>query len=327
MPSSHRPTLTRLSLALVGALSACAHEDAGKVSLSELNRTVAALRAQNTAYEKQVQELENRVFILGDQLESRKQSGTSGDAPRPALPSDPALAGLPKVTLHPREKAEPQAEPPGEPAEDVEYAGDAVRSTAKRPVLRLYGDETPVFSRELPVSEERPVARPATPARRLSVASEGGRSERPAPHAVDPGELYHRALEALRAGKHAEAVTGFREFLKLHANHDFADNAQYWLGECFYDQKDYPTAVREFRRVLEKYPQGNKVPDALLKVGFCHLALGSTDVARQTLARLVREFPRHGAATLASAKLAELAGAGAPATASQSSQPSNEEVQ
>jgi tol-pal system protein YbgF len=320
MPSSHRPALTRLSLALVGALSACAHEDAGKVSMSELNRTVAALRAQNAAYEKQVQELENRVFILGDQLESRK----TGDAPRAAVPSDPAAAELPKVTLHPRQRAEPQAEPPGEPAEDVEYVGDAVKSTAKRPVLRLYGDETPVFSRELPAAEERPVARPATPARRLSVASEGGRSERPAARAVDPGELYHRALESLRAGKHAEAVTGFREFLKLHASHDFADNAQYWLGECFYDQKDYPTAVREFRRVLEKYPQGNKVPDALLKVGFCHLALGSTDVGRQTLERLVREFPRHGAATLASARLAELGGAVAPATASQSS---NEEVQ
>ena len=96
------------------------------------------------------------------------------------------------------------------------------------------------------------------------------------------------------------------EWLRLFASHDFADNAQYWLAEVYYDQKDYPTAVREFRRVMEKYPQGNKVPDALLKLGFCHLALGSTEVARQTLEQVVRSYPGHGAAALATAKLADL---------------------
>src|SRR6185503_10670945 len=86
------------------------------------------------------------------------------------------------------------------------------------------------------------------------------------PPAAGPTEPYRRSLEALRGGRHADAETGFREFLRLFPGHDFADNAQYWLAECSYDQKDYPTALREFRRVQEKYPQGNKVPDALLKV-------------------------------------------------------------
>jgi tol-pal system protein YbgF len=119
-------------------------------------------------------------------------------------------------------------------------------------------------------------------------------------------DLYKRSLEALRSGRHVEAAAGFREFVKAHPNHDFADNAQYWLGECYYDQKDYPMAMREFRRVVEKYPTGNKVPDALLKVGFAHLALGSTEAGRQTLEQVVRSYPRHEAASLATAKLAEL---------------------
>jgi tol-pal system protein YbgF len=133
-----------------------------------------------------------------------------------------------------------------------------------------------------------------------------GRSEPHASRATAAVDLYRRSLEALRAGRHVEAAAGFRDFLKQHANHDFADNAQYWLGECYYDQKDYPMALREFRRVVEKYPQGNKVPDALLKVGFAHLALGSTEVGRQTLEQVVRSYPRHEAAGLANAKLSEL---------------------
>jgi tol-pal system protein YbgF len=308
---------TRVGAVLLAALAgvACAHEPPSKVSLAELNRTVASLRAQNAAYERQVQELENRVFILGDQLDSRKG---------PPEPNKTAAAqDLPKVTLHPADKASHAiiSEPPDEPAEpEVEYAGDAARSTGKRPLLRLYGDETPVLSgrsgRE--ISDEPVMVVP----RRLAVAGEG--SQRPSSRsaalsaqarastgtraaASEPAELYRRSLEALRGGRHEEAAAGFREFLKLHGNHDYADNAQYWLAECYYDQKDYPTAVREFRRVLEKYPQGNKVPDALLKVGFCHLALGSTEVGRQTLVKVVHGYPRHGAAGLASTKLAELA--------------------
>jgi tol-pal system protein YbgF len=85
-----------------------------------------------------------------------------------------------------------------------------------------------------------------------------------------------------------------------------ADNSQYWLGECFYDRKDFTSAVREFRKVIEHYPSGNKVPDALLKVGFSYLSLGSVDAGRQTLSQLQRSYPRHEAAGLASARLAEL---------------------
>ena len=96
--------------------------------------------------------------------------------------------------------------------------------------------------------------------------------------------MYQQALDHLRGGRHDEAVASFRGFVKQHPQHDLADNAQYWLGECFYDRKDYSTALREFRRVAEKFPQGNKVPDALLKVAFSYLALGSARPARETLA-------------------------------------------
>jgi hypothetical protein len=58
--------------------------------------------------------------------------------------------------------------------------------------------------------------------------------------------------------------------------------------------------------VIERYPNGNKVPDALLKVGYSYLALGSTEAGRQTLGQLQRSYPRHEAAALAESRLAEL---------------------
>jgi tol-pal system protein YbgF len=278
--------------ALIAALTAgCAGTN--DASVTEMNRTIQALRVQNAAYAKQVEELENRVFILGDQDEHKAA------APKPAPPP------LPRVTLR-RSDAIPTLEEEVASEDDgVEYAGEAAKPNAKRPLLRLYGDELTV----LPVGEPpqpaakpaKPVAKPAVEPRRLAVASEGRPRGNPAAL-----ELYRRSLDSLRGGQLDEALTGFREFLRLHPQHDLADNAQYWLGECYYHEKDYPLAMREFRRVVEKYPQGNKVADALLKVAFCHLALGSAEVGRQTLEQVVRSYPRHEAAALASSRLTEI---------------------
>jgi tol-pal system protein YbgF len=286
---------------LILVFAGCGHSEARReASVSELNRTVQSLRAQNSQYAKQVEELENRVFIMTDQMGGKKD-----EAPRPPAPGPV----LPKVTLHPAERAATAIveEPSDDPTQvDVEYAGEAAKTNGKRPVLRLYGDDVPVMSSS--VEREPP---PAPKEKRVLVMPRESRQEtRPASSraasASEGLEVYRRSLEALRGGRHVEAVAGFRDFLKQHPQHDFADNAQYWLAECYYDQKDYPMAMREFRRVVEKYPQGNKVPDALLKVGFAHLALGSTDVGRQTLEQVVRSYPRHEAAGLATAKLGEL---------------------
>jgi tol-pal system protein YbgF len=306
---------------LVAVLAGCGHTDSDKAA-SDLNRQVQSLRAQNSAYAKQVEELENRVFIMSDQMDGKKE-----EAPRAAKPG-PAL---PKVTLHPAERAATivAEEPSDDPTQvDVEYAGEAAKTSGKRPLLKLYGDDVPVMST---VDREPP---PAPRERRVLVMPRESRQEtRPAPSKVASAseglELYRRSLEALRGGRHVEAAAGFRDFLKQHPRHDFADNAQYWLGECYYDQKDYPMAVREFRRVVEKYPQGNKVPDALLKVAFSHLALGSAEVGRQTLEQLVRSYPRHEAAGIASAKLSELgratpSGSGVTKTEARSAKPAEE---
>ena len=267
--------------------------------MEQLNRSIESLRVQNAEYAKQIEELENRVFILSDQLESRKVNEQKAATPQ-----------LPTVKLHP-ESGPATAESPMAPAttmvsaeeSDVEYVGEAAKSNRSRPVLRLHGEQMSTrVERPSPEGEERVLH----PTREIQ-GSGGARVSRD----VEVFRLYRRSYEALRQGKHDEAAEGFREFLRRYPAHDLADNAQYWLGECYYDTKDFPSAVREFRRVVERFPHGNKVPDALLKVGYSYLALGSIDAGRQTLEQLVRSYPRHEAAVLATARLAELDRVGA----------------
>jgi tol-pal system protein YbgF len=283
--------LRAIGLPTLALAAACAHRPASPTAeIDQLNRTIESLRVQNTAYAKQVEELENRLFILSDRLESRKVTDERVEAPR-----------LPTVALRPGEPVAspaPLAPPGTETAaeSEVEYAGEAARTTTRRPVLRLHGETA-----ELTVTRPAASAPPAT----LRVLREGSLrpSKEDRPEAI---ALYRKATDALRGGQHEAAVAGLREFIRLYPSHDLADNSQYWLGECYYDRKDYAQAVREFRRVIEHYPNGNKVPDALLKVGFSYLALGSTEAGRQTLSQLQRSYPRHEAAVLAAARLAEM---------------------
>ena len=276
-----------IEISSIALMASCAHRQSNQAEVDQLHRSIEAMRAQNAAYAKQVEELENRLFILSDQLESRKVNDEKVEAPR-----------LPTVALHPAPTVQPNlvpagTEPDSEP--EVEYVGEAAKPSNHRPVLRMRGDAA-----EVSIIRESPATAPM-----VRVTREG----MPRAARDDGAEavgLYRKAFEALRAGKHEEAAQGFREFLRAFPASDLADNSQYWLGECYYDRKDFTQAVREFRRVVERYPNGNKVPDALLKVGFSYLSLGSADAGKQTLTQLQRSYPRHEAAVLAGARLAEL---------------------
>jgi TolA-binding protein len=49
-----------------------------------------------------------------------------------------------------------------------------------------------------------------------------------------------------------------------------------------------------------------KMPDAMLKVGYCQIELGHRDAARTALQQVMRQFPDTTAARLASQRLERL---------------------
>ena len=171
----------------------------------------------------------------------------------------------------------------------------------------------PVLVPPAAVSSE-PVVSPEPPAARRPAPAQARRAEprtrRPSlpPRHTDPAKAaYEQHLAALQAGDHDLAARGFRAFLDEFPEHDLADNAQYWLGESMYDRKLYREALAAFDAVVERYPRGNKVPDALLKRGYCHLALQENDQARAALARVIEMFPKSHPAALAAERLEALA--------------------
>ncbi len=119
-------------------------------------------------------------------------------------------------------------------------------------------------------------------------------------------QIYDQAYRDVTRGSYGLAVAGFNEFLRLFPEHDLADNAQYWLGECRYVQDDISGASAEFQKVLSRYPDGDKVAAAHLKLGYSALRMNDKDEARRQFNELIRKFPTSEEARSARAKLATL---------------------
>ena len=117
---------------------------------------------------------------------------------------------------------------------------------------------------------------------------------------------YQLAFDLLKNGRYVESAEAFEQFLAVFPSSPLADNAQYWLAETYYVQRQFTTALPTFQLVIDDYPNSTKLADALLKIGFCNYELQQWDDARNALSRVAREFPDTTAARLASQRLERL---------------------
>ncbi|MGH8134877.1 MAG: tol-pal system protein YbgF [Steroidobacteraceae bacterium] len=125
-----------------------------------------------------------------------------------------------------------------------------------------------------------------------------------------PDAEYQAAFNLLKESRYDEAAAAFTAFLAQHRDHELASNAQYWLGEVRYVKRDFAAALADFEGVLTGYPTARKLPDALLKAGYCHYELGHYDLARTALARVTKEFPESTAAGEAAERLKRMSAEG-----------------
>lgn len=113
-------------------------------------------------------------------------------------------------------------------------------------------------------------------------------------------------MAALKKGNHDYAVAGLRAFLDRFPDHFLSDNVQYSVAESYFGRKLHAIALGEYQKVVDRHWNGNKLPDAMLRIGMCQLALGKADAGRAALRRLVGRFPRTKAAKVAKKKLKKL---------------------
>ncbi len=148
----------------------------------------------------------------------------------------------------------------------------------------------------------------ASPGAAKPTASAGSSPSSPAVPSGAPSAdtLYSNGLRDITSGKYDLARSEFQDYLKFYADTDLASNAQFYLGEIAYSQKNYDQAVTEYDHVLTNYPKSFKLAPAHLKKGMALIELGQKTSGVRELRDVVKRFPGTEEERRARAKLKEL---------------------
>lgn len=120
---------------------------------------------------------------------------------------------------------------------------------------------------------------------------------------VSASEIYKAGLNAINDGKPNVAREKFKLYLSEAPDGPLANNAQFWIGESYFVEGNYERAILEYDEVLKKYPDGGKVPAALLKQAMAFDKIKNPKTAQALYKKLVDTYPKSEEAAVAQKKI------------------------
>jgi len=104
---------------------------------------------------------------------------------------------------------------------------------------------------------------------------------------------YRTAYDAWRTDDHQQCIDRFGQFLQSFPTSQYADDASFWLADCYFKQGDLKAAILRFDDVATRYPKSEKASEALYRQGEALLKLGPNfgKAAEKAFDRVVKEYP------------------------------------
>lgn len=113
-----------------------------------------------------------------------------------------------------------------------------------------------------------------------------------------PRDEFDLAYGAIQRRDYQLAVDGFRVFLANHAGsrepeaQRLLPEANYWMGEAYFQLKQYRDAAETFLTISTDFPNAVKAPDSLLRLGQSLASLGEKETACAALGHVSAKYPR-----------------------------------
>ena len=108
---------------------------------------------------------------------------------------------------------------------------------------------------------------------------------------IDCQKVYNTAYYDVVKENYDMAINGFKNYLKICPNTALADNAQFWIGQCYYLQKKYENAETAFAELIRAYPASERLAAAKLKLGKTLYELRQKTKARPHFEEIIRDYP------------------------------------
>ena len=116
---------------------------------------------------------------------------------------------------------------------------------------------------------------------------------------VSPQRLYDMAFADYAAGQWSLAITGFEAYITAFPRSTQADDAQFYIGQTYYNDGKYQDAKEAFDTAIATYLDGDVLPEAYYKRGLSLDRLGNTEEALASFQILIDRYPNSTMTTLA----------------------------
>jgi len=123
---------------------------------------------------------------------------------------------------------------------------------------------------------------------------------------VTPQSVFDKGMASFNAGDMQGARDIWTKFLEQYPKHELGAKALYSVGETFYNEKGYESAILSYQEVIKQFPGNDIIPAAMLKQAICFKAIKDMASARYVLKKLVEGFPRSDEAGKAKDLLKEI---------------------
>ncbi len=247
---------------------------------AEIRAALEDLRTDVQVTQAKVDELTGQFALVLAELQNLRAALADGNGGR-------ATAAAPSGSLFPR-LARPQQ--PGRTQTAPPRISDSPRDRPRPPpTARAPGPPAP---RRPPTEPDRSTTIAAVPAAAVSEEEKFG--------------VYESALNDYHSQNYALARDAFASFLARFPKSTYANNAQFYIGQCYYAEGKFADAVAAYQSVVDRYPGGTKVPSALLKIGYAREKLGQTPEAKLAFQQVIDVYPFSSEAQLARNRLKRL---------------------
>ena len=130
----------------------------------------------------------------------------------------------------------------------------------------------------------------------------------PAPAALgaSPEQFWNMAMADFYGGDYDIAVSGFTTYLSQFPKSERAHEAQFYIGQSYYNAGKYEEAADAYQTAIRTYPTSDLLPDAYYKLGESYRAMKQVERAREAYRVVIKNFPDTVSATSAQQRLDEL---------------------
>jgi len=122
----------------------------------------------------------------------------------------------------------------------------------------------------------------------------------------DVNKDYNAAVDlVLKQNKPDDAMAALQAWVKKYPDSTYQPNANYWLGQLYYNKGQKDDAAYYFATVVKKYPKSPKSAEALLKIGTIMKDKNQLDKAKSVWQQVIQLYPNTPSAKAAQKALAE----------------------